>query len=195
MFDPFGTRRKLVVNTKNFQKNLALLKDFKDLIGKIDGSGSLDISLERRYEFCSLITLHLSAPIFNEGARYWLNEFSYTFYKRKYPFMNDKEKESRTNWLLQQIQNELSQDNDYHLLYQKLVKSGHIDPCEFVTNNLGISENYVLTNEDLIIFSKDLILKTCFLNSYRNGHDKDRSTLIGERNFYFKLLLEELNKL
>ena len=94
MFDPFGTRRKLVVNTKNFQKNLALLKDFKDLIGKIDGSGSLDISLERRYEFCSLITLHLSAPIFNEGARYWLNEFSYTFYKRKYPFMNDKEKES-----------------------------------------------------------------------------------------------------
>ena len=110
MFDPFGTRRKLVVNTKNFQKNLALLKDFKDLIGKIDGSGSLDISLERRYEFCSLITLHLSATIFNEGARYWLNEFSYTFYKRKYPFMNDKEKESRTNWLLQQIQNELSQD-------------------------------------------------------------------------------------
>lgn len=198
MFDPFGTRRKLVVNTKNFQKNLILLKDFSDLIKGMNGSRRFSVTLDRSNEFCDYITLNLSTYIIDDELRSRLNYFSNVFYERRFPFSNTEAQENWTTVIIDNILGELFPNHKYRVLYQKLVDSGYLNPCDFIIDCFGISKSYIPTDDEVVDFLKHLNLKTCFSNAYHDGNQtvwKDKFDRIDERDFYAKILLEELKKL
>lgn len=198
MFDPFGTRRHLVVTTKNFQKNLILLKDFRDLMKGMNGSRCFSVALDRSDNFCDYITLNLSTYIIDDDLRSRLNYFSDIFYERRFSFPNAEAQENWTTVLIDDILGELFPNHKYRTLYQKLVDKGHLDPCDFIINCFGISKSYIPTDDETVDFLKRLKLKTCFLNAYHDGNQtvwKDRFDRIDERDFYAKILLEELNKI
>lgn len=199
MFDPFGTRRRLVINTKNFQKNLILLKDYRDLINGMYDSCGVSIALDRNDSGCSYITLNLSAHIINDNLRFELNNLFKNIYCEK--AISPELREKLISKSIDNIIDVLFPNHTQHIIYKRLVDSGRFDTLYFFTDCFGISKNYIPTDptdDEIFYFSYSLILKTCFLDEYRDGNRtmlKDKFDRIDERDFYAKILLEELKKI
>ena len=164
----------------------------------MNGSRCFSVALDRSDNFCDYITLNLSTYIIDDDLRSRLNYFSDIFYERRFSFPNAEAQENWTTVLIDDILGELFPNHKYRTLYQKLVDKGHLDPCDFIINCFGISKSYIPTDDETVDFLKRLKLKTCFLNAYHDGNQtvwKDRFDRIDERDFYAKILLEELNKI
>lgn len=221
MFDLFGSKRRSVLSSEQFQENLIRTRDLRQLILKMSSSDTPpEIFIERDDNFAngiiSSIQFTLTTFVYNPDLRLVLNKFYEDFYLKKiYEFHYDSSlhsnmthdqidrcivaaddiKGQKLHATLDEISHALFRDNSTFSLYETYKHRYGTDVYDFVYGGLGMDKTYTISREDFFPFSLNLIMKTAIPNEYNNGRKKSESAIQDERKFYTKIFLEELAKI
>ena len=98
---------------------------------------------------------------------------------------------------LNAISHSLFRTDSTFSLFESYKKRYGTRTSDFIRDGFGVPKRYVPSEDDYedIPFSYRLFLDTGLRNEYRNGEMKSSATIQDERNFYAKILLDELNKI
>lgn len=226
MLDLFGSKRRAILNSEQFQNNLTQVRDLRNLVLQMSQSFTSPALLKRLVQFddnevkniVSVLSFTITANIHNPDLRVLLNHYYEDFYVKiiyKFHFdpsrhrnmtqdeylrcMNNadiKEDEiQRAN--LNAISHSLFRTDSAFSLFESYKKRYGTKTSDFIYDGFGVPKRYVPSEDDYedIPFSYRLFLDTGLRNEYRSGEMKSSATIQDERNFYAKILLDELNKI
>ena len=219
MLDLFGSKRRAILNSEQFQKNIVHVKDLYNLILKMsdaDTACKIFITCDDNSRVVSFLKLTLTTHVNNSMLRYLLNTYYENFCLRKifnFQFnydrpsnMTDDEikhrfsvasesEEKQRKDALERIGRALFRDQSSFSLYENYRKRHGTDIYDFVYTGFGMSKSYVVSEDDYIPFSINVTLKTGLSDEHPNGRIKSEYEAAEERNFYSKILLDELSKI
>lgn len=221
MFDPFGTKKQLILNTKRFQKNLIKARDLRQLILEMSTSNTPSEILIKRddtftKDIVSGMQFTFTASVYNPDLRCLLNKYYEDFYTKKvYEFhynhsLHSKMTQNQINHCIEEagrteaqarlvaldkISHILFRDESAFSLYENYKERYGTDVYGYVYDGFGIPKTYFVSTEAYLPFSINFVIQTGLLNEYRGGRMKTPDTIQDERKFYTKILLEELDKI
>ena len=236
MLDLFGSKRRAILSSKQFQENLVHVRDFRNLILKMsdsDTSPNILIALDNNFGngIVSYIHIAFTTCVYNPRLRLLLNSYYEDFglknffeaqynaeYNRSLPnsmtYLTDtseqlkhrietametarKAEDIARHDALDKISHALFRYKASFSLYESYKKLHGTDITDFLYDGFGIPKRYVPSGDDCpyVSFSDGLSLKTGLLDESRGGSLKPSATIQDERNYYAKILLDELNKI
>ena len=227
MLDLFGSKRRAILNSEQFQKNIVHVKDLYNLILKMsdaDTACKIFITCDDNSAIVSFLTLTFTTQVKNSSLRLLLNEYYENFSLKK--FFNSQYNQSLSSSTaypaktpehiihsidtamdtarkatdiarhnaLDKIGHTLFRDEASFSLYESCKKRYGIDIAELLYDGFGIPKRYVPSKDNYVPFSFTFSIETGLPDEYRGGM-KSPATIQDERNFYYKILLDELNKI
>mgnify|MGYP006954109514 CR=1 FL=1 len=236
MLDLFGSKRRSILSSKQFQENLVHVRDFRNLILKMSDSDTppkIIIELDNNFAngIVSYIRIALTTHVYNPHLCFLLNSYYEDFglkkffeaqynaeYNRSLPnnmtYLTDtseqltrrvetametarEAEDIARHDALDKISHALFRDEASFSLYESYKKLHGTDITDLLYDGFGIPKRYVPSGDDCAYtpFSDGLSLKTGLPDEYRGGSLKPSATIQDERNFYAKILLDELNKI
>ncbi len=223
MLDLFGSKRHSILNSKQFQENLVQVKDLRTLVlgmsqSTLPSKRLVQFDDNEVKNIVSVLSFTITANIHNPDLRVLLNHYYEDFYVKKiYQFhydpsrhrnmtqdeylrrMNDADRKEdemqRAN--LNAISHSLFRTDSTFSLFESYKKRYGTKTSDFICDGFGVPKRYVPSEDDYedIPFAYRLFLDTGLRNEYRSGEMKSSATIQDERNFYAKILLDELNKI
>lgn len=89
MFDPFGSKRRLILNSKPFQKNLSHVRDLRNLLLKMSTSDTppkliIELNNDFASSIVSYIQITFTTHVYNPPLRFLLNSYYENFSSKKF---------------------------------------------------------------------------------------------------------------